>query len=93
MIEVLRRVASGQELPLPEWEDFGGKFMKACWRFIGYVIYSIPLIVLYVIVAIITAIVGGVSGSDSDSAGASSACAGWPCRVWRSSTASSSTDC
>lgn len=69
MVEMIRNVANGQELPLPEWEDFGGKFMKGLLAFIGYLIYSIPLIVVYVVVAIITAIVGGVSGSDSDSAG------------------------
>lgn len=69
MVEVIRQVSNGQELPLPDWEDFGGKFMKGLMVVIGYLIYSIPLIVLYVIVAIITAIVGGMSGSNSDSAG------------------------
>jgi hypothetical protein len=71
MLDVIRNVAANQELPLPNWEDFGGKFVKGLMVFIASLIYAIPVIVLSIIYAIVVAIAGGAAGSSSrDAAGA-----------------------
>jgi len=77
MLQVLRNVAGGQELPLPTWDGFGEKFMKGLMLAIASFIYSLPLIILGVIVSIVMAIAGGAaSGSSRDSAGAAGGIAG-----------------
>ena len=67
-LEVVKNVAQGQELPLPEWgEDFGGKFMKGLMVVIASFIYSLPLLVLWVIYFVAMLAMGGTaSGSSSD---------------------------
>jgi hypothetical protein len=40
-------VANGSELPLPEWNDFGGDFMRGVKAFVALVIWAIPLFVLF----------------------------------------------
>jgi len=70
-LEVIRKVASDQELPLPAWDDFGGKFVKGLMVAIAAFIYALPLIVLGIIVAIVAAVAGGAaSSSSSDASGA-----------------------
>ena len=46
-IEALKNTAEGRELPLPEWDDFGGKFMKGLMVLVIGLVYSIPAIVLW----------------------------------------------
>lgn len=43
MLEVLKRAADGMDIPLPEWDDFGGKFMKGLMVFIIALVYMIPI--------------------------------------------------
>ena len=45
-IEGLKRSADGMDIPLPEWDDFGGKFMKGLFGFVIFLVYAIPLVVL-----------------------------------------------
>ena len=69
-LEVLKNVAHGQDLPLPEWgEDFGGKFMKGLMVVIASFIYSLPLLVIVGICAIAMAIMG-ISLTDGQDVGA-----------------------
>ena len=76
-LEIIRNVAEGRDLPLPDWDDFGGKFVKGLMIFLASLIYSIPLIVLGIAVAIVTAVAGGaVSSSGRDAAGAAGGIAG-----------------
>ena len=42
MLEVLKRVADGMDMPLPEWDDFGGKFMKGLMLVVIGLLYQIP---------------------------------------------------
>jgi len=46
MLETLKNVMEGRSLPLPEWDDWGGKFMKGLMVFIIGLIYSLPLIII-----------------------------------------------
>ena len=42
----LKNVTEGRELPLPEWDDWGGDLMRGIMVFLGYLVYAIPLIIL-----------------------------------------------
>jgi len=44
----------GHELPLPEWNDWGGDLMRGIMVFLGYLVYAIPLIVLSIFSGIFT---------------------------------------
>ena len=62
-IEALRNTAEGRELPLPEWGDFGGKFMKGLMVVIASFLYALPIIIVIGIVVGLTVI---ADSSDSD---------------------------
>ncbi len=65
-LRVLKNVVQGQEKPLPEWDDWGGDFMKGLMVFFAGVIYALPAILLSGVGAIIAAVAsdsyGNVSG-------------------------------
>jgi len=46
MVETIRNVTQGMERPLPEWSEFGEKFVKGLMAFIIVLIYGIPLFLL-----------------------------------------------
>ncbi len=46
-LEETKRVYEGRELPLPEWDNFGGYFMKGLVALVATLIYSIPAILIY----------------------------------------------
>jgi hypothetical protein len=50
MLEALKRSADGMEVPLPEWDDFGGKFMKGLMLFVIGLVYTIPIWVVACVV-------------------------------------------
>jgi hypothetical protein len=43
MLEALKKSADGVDIPLPEWDDFGGKFMKGLFLFVIGLVYTIPI--------------------------------------------------
>lgn len=45
-LDVTRNVNNGQETPLPEWNDFGGQFVRGLLAVIIQFIWSLPLLVL-----------------------------------------------
>ncbi len=45
-LDVLKRVYSGTELPLPEWDDFGDYFVRGLLVALGVLIWQLPLILL-----------------------------------------------
>jgi hypothetical protein len=47
MLEALKRSVDGMDIPLPEWDDFGGKFMKGLMVFVIGLVYSIPAIIIW----------------------------------------------
>ena len=46
MIELTRRVIQHDPEPLPDWDDFGGYFMKGLQVFVISLVYSIPVILI-----------------------------------------------
>lgn len=66
MLEVIKNVSEDRELPLPTWEDFGGKFMKGLMVVIAGFIYSLPLIVLWIIYFVVMMVVGGTASSSGE---------------------------
>ena len=46
MIDIMRNVSKREPLPLPEWGDFGDKFVKGAILFVVGLIYSLPALLL-----------------------------------------------
>lgn len=67
-LRTLKAVGEGRDTPLPEWDDWGGDFMKGLLVAVAGLVYAIPIIVLAILSVIVAAIAGG-SGSSSDAAG------------------------
>ncbi len=61
-LRVLKNVAQDNPQPLPEWDDWGGDFMKGLMVTLASLIYSAPAIVLSGIFALIGVFTGNVSG-------------------------------
>ncbi len=68
-LRVLRNVSRGDAKPLPEWDDWGGDFVRGALIFVAGLVYALPIIVLSIVSAIVTAIaadafgdVGGIAG-------------------------------
>jgi hypothetical protein len=64
-IEAIRNTAEGRELPLPEWDDFGGKFVKGLMAFIAGFLYMLPIMIVVGIVFGLTAAIAGSLDSDA----------------------------
>jgi hypothetical protein len=56
LLEVARRSAEGQEVPLPDWDNLGDKFGKGLLFFIILIIYSIPITIVSFILQLIPCI-------------------------------------
>lgn len=69
MLEVLKRVADGMDIPLPEWNDFGGKFIKGLIFFVIGFIYQIPMMPFLCLNLVLMGVavlgVGGVSDNEA----------------------------
>jgi len=63
VVETLRNVAQGMEKPLPEWSEFGEKFVKGLVVFIMYFIYAIPIWLLMGCLWVAALVVGGGNGN------------------------------
>lgn len=57
-LRVLKNVADGSEEPLPEWDDWGGDWMKGLMVALAGLIYSIPIILVSALTGIVNAIAG-----------------------------------
>jgi hypothetical protein len=68
-IEVTRRVIDGNPQPLPEWDDFGGKFIKGLIYFVIGLVYSLPIVLIACLAAGGMAATGSLAASSSRSAG------------------------
>ncbi len=63
-LEQTRRVSNDQVLPLPEWDNFGGYFMKGLMAFVAGFVYSLPAILIYCCIAFVPAMLTGAGGSN-----------------------------
>ena len=64
-LRTLKNVSEGKEKPLPEWDDWGGDFMKGLMVFLAWLIYAIPMLILQGFSAAISAIAGASGSSDA----------------------------
>lgn len=74
-LDVTRNVHNGQETPLPEWNDFGGQFIRGLLAVVIQLIWSLPLLVL--VCPFIFTIIGSVdadTGQLTSTGGAAIAC-------------------
>jgi hypothetical protein len=68
-LRTLKAVGEGRDTPLPEWDDWGGDFMKGLLVAVAGLVYAIPIIVLAILSAIVTAIATSGSSGSSETAG------------------------
>jgi len=63
VLEALKRTADGMDIPLPEWDDFGGKFIKGLMAFLIALVYNIPTILA---VCLQTGLIAMAGAAESD---------------------------
>jgi hypothetical protein len=68
VLEALKRTADGMDIPLPEWDDFGGKFIKGLMVFIIGLVYAIPVILIACCMGILLPVLGGDTEGVADMA-------------------------
>ncbi len=76
MLTVMRNVAEGQAVPLPEWGNFGEHFMKGLYAFVGILIYFAPALLVYCCVGVLSGVAGGMMGGGSSSSSSGDAIGG-----------------
>jgi hypothetical protein len=72
-LRTLKNVADRKDKPLPEWDDFGGDFVKGLLVVLAALIYTIPIFVIQLISVAISFVLGN-GGNSSDASGAASVC-------------------
>jgi len=83
MVEALKRSADGMDVPLPEWDDFGGKFMKGLMLLVIGIVYTIPIWLVACVLWVLL-FVAGAAESDTllNLVGLISTCASCLYLVW-----------
>lgn len=61
-IEIGRRVINGEKQALADWSDFGGLLTLGFKAWLAALVFSIPLIIVWIPVAIFTGVVGSTDG-------------------------------
>lgn len=64
MIEVVRNVRRGEAYPLPEWDKWGDKIALGLKYLVVYLVWSLPLLIVWIPFVILSAIAGS-SSSDT----------------------------
>lgn len=59
IIELMRNMADGVEKPMPEWNDFGDKFMSGLNVTIASLLYNFVLVILTCCISFLIALMGG----------------------------------
>lgn len=79
-IRVIKNVSDGMERPLPDWDDWGGDWVKGALVAVAGLIYALPALIVAGMGAIVTAIGTGQSG---EAQGFAQVCFfGLQCLVW-----------
>lgn len=73
-LRVLRRVSRGEELPLPQWDDWGGDWVRGLMVALASLIYALPILILTGFSSVLGAI-GGYEASGRALEGMASVCA------------------
>ncbi|MFO7919096.1 MAG: DUF4013 domain-containing protein [Anaerolineae bacterium] len=72
-LRILRRVSRGEELPLPQWDDWGGDWVRGLMVALGSLIYALPILILTGFSSVIGAI-GGYEASGRAMEGVAGIC-------------------
>jgi len=65
-VRTLKNVADGQKTPLPEWDDWGGDWVKGALTILASIIYSLPSMLVSGLSAILVSVAEN-AGSDTAS--------------------------
>jgi Protein of unknown function (DUF4013) len=65
IVDLLRNVMDGASLPLPDWSDFGDKFVKGLLLWLASIIYSLPALIVACIPLGFLLVSSGAQGSDA----------------------------
>lgn len=63
MLRALRQVMQGDDNSLPEWDDFGGDFMRGLVGLLGSLIYFFPLLIFTCCLSVFSGLVGDENGA------------------------------
>ena len=80
-VQIVRNVRRGDPRPLPMWDNLGDKFREGLLLFVGFLVYSLPLILL-VCPLIVIASVTSDNGSPQGGLVALAACFGCLAFLW-----------
>ncbi len=69
MVQIVRNVSRGEELPLPAWSDFGNLFTDGLRVGVALFVWMLPLLFAYMPIMILMILTAGPEGS-SDAVGA-----------------------
>jgi hypothetical protein len=64
LIDLLKNILRGDPLPLPEWSDFGDKWVRGFMLFLASLVYAIPALVLACIPLVLFVIPASSQGRD-----------------------------
>jgi hypothetical protein len=67
-LRVLKNVSEAKERPLPEWDDWGGDFLKGLMIVVASLIYAIPIFILQAFSFAVSAVAGSSGSSDAQGA-------------------------
>lgn len=76
-IRIAVNVSNGYELPLPEWNDFGGDFIRGLKATVAVFVWAVPLIVLFGCGSIPLAVLGSSSNGGLSALGTLLSIAFW----------------
>ncbi len=65
LLRIMRQTALGSDVPLPEWDDFGGDFVRGIKGFIINLVWNIPVLIL-ALCGQIGALLGTVAGANRE---------------------------
>jgi hypothetical protein len=68
VVDIMRNVSQRQVTPLPEWDNFGDKFVKGAILFVAGLIYSLPMLLITCPVVFLPFMRGDLSQSGQQAA-------------------------
>jgi len=52
LVQLVRNVSEDVEFPLPEWSDFGDKFVKGLILFLAVILYALPVVIVVIVMGL-----------------------------------------
>lgn len=66
MLRIMRQTALGVDVPLPEWDDFGGDFVRGFKGYVIQFIWYLPVSILSVCIQLSFSLLGVAAGSSRE---------------------------